>query len=182
MALSRSEQMARIRGEHTTPERILRSSLWKRGLRYRLYARTPVGRPDVVFPGPSVAVFVDGCFWHGCPAHYVRPRTREEFWSSKLKANVERDRRQTKKLLEAGWCVVRVWEHQVHEDISRTTDVIESIVRGQRSLQPDDWRVIKVNPLPGHRDRETRYLVKLCDDSARRNETQQRSTRKWKSR
>ena len=67
MRLSRSEQMARICGAHTRPEVLLRAALWGHGLRYRLHAKTPVGRPDILFPGSKVAVFIDGCFWHGCP-------------------------------------------------------------------------------------------------------------------
>ncbi|HYO69174.1 MAG TPA: very short patch repair endonuclease, partial [Archangium sp.] len=87
MGLTRSEQMSRIRGKDTSPERLLRSALWRAGLRFRLQSRTPYGRPDVVFSKARVAVFIDGCFWHGCPDHYVRPRTRNDFWSSKLLEN-----------------------------------------------------------------------------------------------
>src|SRR5215211_8176900 len=108
--------MARVKGKNTSPERILRSALWRNGLRYRLDYKVPAGRPDIVFPGPKVAVFVDGCFWHGCPAHYSRPRSQQEFWSEKLAANVERDRRQTLELESRGWRVVRVWEHEISSE------------------------------------------------------------------
>ena len=105
----RSRMMSRIRGRNTRPERRLRQALWAAGLRYRKHAKTPVGRPDLVFVGPRVAVFVDGCFWHGCPRHYVRPRSRTDFWSRKLRENVDRDRRQTLELHVRGWTVVRIW-------------------------------------------------------------------------
>ena len=73
---------------------------------------------------PQSAVFVDGCFWHGCPDHYVRPRTKNEFWDAKLKENVDRDRRQTVELTQLGWRVVRVWEHQVWEELDDTVEAI----------------------------------------------------------
>src|SRR5262245_52552772 len=126
MSLSRSQQMARIRAKNTRLERYLRSALWRGGLRYRLYARTPAGRPDIVFPKQRVAVFIDGCFWHGCPEHYVFPRTRRDFWLAKLKANVERDQRQMRALSEAGWAAVRVWEHDVYAHPERVLNVIKT--------------------------------------------------------
>ena len=91
---ARSAGIARNPSHGTKPETLLRSALWRRGLRYRLEYKTEWGRPDLTFLGPKVAIFIDGCFWHGCPEHYVRPRTREAFWQKKLKENVNRDRRQ----------------------------------------------------------------------------------------
>ena len=93
MALTRSQNMSRIRGSDTRPEMVVRRALWSRGHRYRAGYKTPGGKADVAFPGKKIAVFIDGCFWHGCPAHYVRPRSREDFWSAKLLENVQRDRR-----------------------------------------------------------------------------------------
>src|SRR5262245_58811764 len=115
VALTRSEQMARIRGRNTTPELLLRRLLWEAGLRYRLHAKTPAGRPDIAFPQSRVAVFIDGCFWHGCPDHYVRPRSSSEFWSRKLAENVRRDATQTRRLEALGWRVCRFWEHEIFE-------------------------------------------------------------------
>src|SRR5215475_6215393 len=99
MVLTRSEQMARIRGAHTSPEVELRSLLWRSGLRYRLHVKALPGRPDLVLSRSRVAVFVDGCFWHGCPDHYVRPRSRTRFWAEKLSQNVQRDCQQHCQLL-----------------------------------------------------------------------------------
>src|SRR5262245_56530052 len=117
MALTRSEQMARIRAKDTSPERLLRCALWRAGLRYRLHRRTETALPDLVFRRDRVVVFVDGCFWHGCPEHYVRPRSRGEFWDTKLARNVERDRAQTRDLEARGWRVCRIWEHAVFENV-----------------------------------------------------------------
>src|SRR5689334_4318438 len=114
MAMTRSEQMARIRSSNTAPEQLLRAALRSEGLRFRIGTCAPGSRPDVVFAGRRVAVFIDGCFWHGCPEHYLRPRSRPDYWAVKLATYVERDRRQTAELTSLGWRVCRVWEHEVH--------------------------------------------------------------------
>jgi DNA mismatch endonuclease, patch repair protein len=97
VGLSRSEQMARIRGKDTRPELLLRGALRALGLRYRLNVKTAAARVDLVMVAAPirVAIFIDGCFWHGCPDHYVPPRSRIQFWSTKLASNVARDHRQT---------------------------------------------------------------------------------------
>lgn len=104
--------MSRIRARDTAPELALRKALRFLGYTgYRLhYAKAP-GRPDVTFVGRKVAVFVHGCFWHGCP-HCVlrRPKSNTEFWSLKLQGNKERDARKVRALRKAGWRVVTVWE------------------------------------------------------------------------
>lgn len=170
MALTRSQQMARIKGKDTRPEKLLRSALWQRGLRYRLDARVPVGRPDIVFPGKRLAVFVDGCFWHGCPLHYVRPRTRCDFWAGKLAANVDRDRRHTLALEAAGWTVVRLWEHEVTESIDLAADRVCSAARGDPPPPSASWRVHRVDCIDEARDRERRTLVDLRDPCWTRSE------------
>lgn len=180
MGLSRSENMARIRGKNTEPERRLRSALWAAGLRYRLHARTPVGRPDVVFAGQRVAVFVDGCFWHGCPQHYVRPRSREGFWREKLAENVERDRQQTKTLEAAGWRVVRVWEHAVFETLEDLVDIVKATVAAAGIEPQDDWRVVRVEEIGEATNLERRFLERLGDPAARRVEEGPRVTAKWR--
>src|SRR4051794_5345566 len=104
------------RGRDTSPELRLRSELHWRGLRFRLHRRVGEGRsaprPDLVFPRKRVAVFVDGCFWHGCPAHGVRPRTNADYWAAKIERNRERDERNDDALAASGWAVIRVWEHE----------------------------------------------------------------------
>lgn len=98
----------------TGPERRLRSILHRAGLRYRVSVRpVPSVRrtADVVFPTAMLAVFVDGCFWHGCDAHYRPSRVNADFWSSKIEANRSRDRDTDHRLGSAGWAVIRVWEH-----------------------------------------------------------------------
>src|SRR3990167_909880 len=86
----RSYCMSRIKGKNTKPEVALRKALWGLGFRYRIKSRLP-GKPDIVFPALKVAIFVDGCFWHKCPEHYISPKTRVDFWEKKISGNVERD-------------------------------------------------------------------------------------------
>jgi DNA mismatch endonuclease, patch repair protein len=104
------------RGRDTKPELALRSALHKAGLRFRKNLRidldTDRARPDVVFPRAKVAVFVDGCFWHGCSEHRSLPQGNATFWERKINGTRARDKQQTRLLEEAGWIVVRVWEHE----------------------------------------------------------------------
>jgi DNA mismatch endonuclease, patch repair protein len=120
------------RSRDTRPEVLLRSALHRRGLRFRKdYVIRADGRrcrADVVFTRQQVAVFVDGCFWHGCPEHGRTPRTNHEYWRVKLGRNVERDQQSTTALINAGWKVMRVWEHE------RVDVAVESIVRALTSL------------------------------------------------
>ncbi|MER8068369.1 very short patch repair endonuclease [Streptomyces sp. NPDC094034] len=120
--------MAANKGKDTKPERLLRSALHRKGLRYRVGVRPlPDLRrtADVVFPKARVAVFVDGCFWHGCPEHHRPAKKRGEFWQDKIKGNRDRDAATNVALREAGWTVVRVWEH---EDVDEAAERIRGIV------------------------------------------------------
>jgi DNA mismatch endonuclease, patch repair protein len=162
MSLSRSDQMARIRSRDTKPERALRRELWRRGVRYRLRHPVPAGRPDIILPGRRVAVFVDGCFWHGCPVHYVPPRSRCEYWDEKLKGNVTRDILQTRLLRAAQWGVIRVWECALlGESAARVADQVKRKIEGEQSETAPEWRVIQVFSLDQRGEREQRVMVDL---------------------
>jgi DNA mismatch endonuclease Vsr len=103
------------KGRDTGPERRIRTLLHAAGLRYRVSARPiPTVRrtADIVFLGSRVAVFVDGCYWHGCPEHY-RPSTKNgDFWRQKIDGNRQRDADTDRVLSESGWTVIRIWEHE----------------------------------------------------------------------
>ncbi|MEU0308184.1 MULTISPECIES: very short patch repair endonuclease [Streptomyces] len=106
------------RNRDTSPERALRSLVHAAGLRYRVAAKPlPKMRrtADLVFRPTRVAVFVDGCFWHGCPEHFVPPKTNPDYWREKIGRNVKRDRDTDARLEEAGWLVLRFWEHDAVE-------------------------------------------------------------------
>lgn len=119
------------RERDTGVERALRSELHARGLRYRLHRRLLEGtrrEADLVFGPARVAVFVDGCFWHGCPEHGRAPKANAGYWGPKLAGNVARDRDTDAQLDGLGWRVVRAWEHRDPEAVA---DRVERIVRSQ---------------------------------------------------
>ena len=103
--------MQRVKQKDSVAEVTLRTALFDRGLRYRLHRRIEGVVVDVVFVAARVAVFIDGCFWHGCPRHATFPKSNQSYWLPKLAENKERDQRQTAKLQAAGWRVIRAWEH-----------------------------------------------------------------------
>lgn len=121
--------MSRQRRRDTGAEMALRQLLHSRGLRYRVNAvlpGMPRRRADLTFPAQRVVVFVDGCFWHGCPEHKTKPKNNAAWWASKLKGNVERDCETDAHMSKLGWTVVRIWEH---EDPGSAADRVEAAVR-----------------------------------------------------
>jgi DNA mismatch endonuclease (patch repair protein) len=111
--------MMRMKRTGTGPEVELRRALWAAGLRYRVNFAPLPGlrtRADIALLGPRVLVYVDGCFWHGCPEHLVWPKNNADFWREKVQRNKERDARVTAALEAAGWTVIRVWEHEGVEE------------------------------------------------------------------
>ncbi|WP_434447609.1 very short patch repair endonuclease [Lentzea sp. E54] len=108
-------RMSRQRSRDTSAEMLLRRELHRVGLRYRVHRRPlPNVRreADVVFGPAKVAVFVDGCFWHGCPEHATWPKRNSDFWRTKIEKNRSRDAETDRLLAEAGWMSLRVWEHE----------------------------------------------------------------------
>ncbi|MFF9522093.1 very short patch repair endonuclease [Streptomyces achromogenes] len=125
--------MSANKGKDTKPELLLRAALYRRGLRYRVGIRpvkTLRRTADVVFPKAKVAVFVDGCFWHGCPEHYRPAKQRAQKWQEKIQANRDRDAATNLVLKEAGWSVIRVWEH---EDPEAAAELVREVVEEHRS-------------------------------------------------
>jgi len=131
--------MSRIRGRDTRPELAVRKALHASGLRYRIHVRELPGRPDFVFPKYRVAVFVNGCFWHGhrC-ALFKTPATRTDFWLSKIERTCARDRENAAALLRSGWRIVTVWECALKGRARiAVSDVILSCERFIRSSKGD---------------------------------------------
>ena len=103
-------------GRETQPEKELRTALFRGGLRFRKdYSPLPAQRikVDIAFPRHRICVFVDGCFWHGCPWHFAVPKTHSAWWREKIEDNRQRDSRQTRLLRSHGWIVLRIWEHEI---------------------------------------------------------------------
>jgi len=131
--LSRSQIMRRVTNKDSAAELALRTRLFAEGLRYRLHRRTKGATVDILFVSARVAVFVDGCFWHGCPKHATYPKSNQDYWLPKLAANRERDQRQSAKLRRAGWQVIRVWEHDCLPPDRRVVKRIVDAVRSRQS-------------------------------------------------
>lgn len=130
-----SQRMSSAKRRDTTCEVRIRKRLHALGLRYRVNHPVP-GHPrrtiDVAFTSAKVAVFVDGCFWHGCPTHGVRPRSNAQWWSTKIQTNRARDAHTQSALEAAGWQVVRVWEH---EDPEVAAMAVAQTVRARGRVQ-----------------------------------------------
>jgi DNA mismatch endonuclease, patch repair protein len=121
--------MQRQRRRDTAPELAIRSALHRAGARYRVDHSLPGlrRRGDIVFAGRRVVVFVDGCFWHGCPEHATWPMENAEWWRNKIEANRARDRDTDARLSNDGWTVVRIWEHEAPEKaVARIVCVLNS--------------------------------------------------------
>jgi DNA mismatch endonuclease (patch repair protein) len=120
------------KGRDTKPELALRRAVHALGLRYRVSARPiPTVRrtADLVFTRARVAVFLDGCFWHGCPDHHTKSATNAAYWADKVEKNRARDRETDALLAAEGWVAVRIWEH---EDPGEAALKVQSVVRGSR--------------------------------------------------
>jgi DNA mismatch endonuclease (patch repair protein) len=116
--------MAKVHRRDTGPEVRLRRELWRRSFRgWRCDLRGVPGRPDIAFTRWRVAVFVDGRLWHGHPTRF--PRTLSEEWRNKIERNIERDKLADAMLREAGWVVLRVWDHEVISDLDGCINRIE---------------------------------------------------------
>ena len=127
-----SRRMARVRQKDTQAELELRKALHAKGLRYRLHVpllAKPRRVADIVFSKSRIAVFVDGCFWHGCPEHATWPKSNADFWRTKIEANRMRDADTDQRLKMLGWRIVRIWEH---ENVSDAAIHIASLIAAYR--------------------------------------------------
>lgn len=128
-----SSRMSRAKRRDTAPEMLLRRELHRRGRHFRVVMKVPGNNRrtiDIAFPRQKLAVFVDGCFWHGCPDHGTAPTANSQWWQQKLAANVARDRDTDRLLDRAGWSVVRVWEHEPLDDAADRVEEALVVVSG----------------------------------------------------
>lgn len=127
-----SRRMAKVRQKGTCAEMALRRELYRCGFRYRVdyeVLKKPRRVADVAFPGLKIAIFVDGCFWHGCPEHASWPKQNAEFWRKKIEANRQRDKDTNERLGRMGWQVLRFWQHESPVESVATVAIA---VRAQR--------------------------------------------------
>lgn len=130
------KRMSKVRQKSTAPELALRKELFRLGLRFRI-DRVVLNKPrrvaDIVFPKQKIAIFVDGCFWHGCPTHATWPKNNAEFWRKKIESNVARDIDTNARLEGLGWSVFRIW---AHESATEAAQRIQQIINQKHILSP----------------------------------------------
>lgn len=133
----RSEVMSKIRSRNNkSTELRFRSALIRAGLRgWRVQPTGITGKPDFAFPDKRVAVFIDSCFWHGCPRHLRRPKSNRAYWNAKIISNQLRDRRHTKELRREGWYVLRIWEHDLDKSEMLTNNLRQLLTPLQKTRQ-----------------------------------------------
>jgi len=136
-AAKRSEVMSKIRGSGNRSTELRAIALFRHGKVYGWRRGQPLpGKPDFTFPSHRLAVFIDGCFWHGCPRHFRAPIGNADFWSAKISRNRLRDGKVSRQLRARGWSVIRVWEHELRSERSRAR-LLARILRKMRIAFPD---------------------------------------------
>lgn len=129
---SRSKTMSAIRSQSKL-ENVFSKSLWHKGIRFRKNVRKLKGTPDIVIQKYKVVIFIDSCFWHGCPIHYKRPKSNQEFWDNKIARNKERDQEVNAYYFEKGWHCMRVWEHRIKTDREAIVEEIAEFINSLKN-------------------------------------------------
>lgn len=123
----RRKTMSAIRAQSKL-ENMFTKRLWKHGLRFRKNVRKLRGTPDVVIQKYKIVIFIDSCFWHGCPLHFRRPKSNQEFWDKKIARNRERDKEIDAYYIEKGWNLKRIWEHEIKENLEASVNETISFI------------------------------------------------------
>ncbi len=125
---TRSRVMSTVRSKHTRLEESFATLLEKAGVKgFTRYAQDLPGTPDFAFLETKVAVFIDSCFWHGCPQHLRKPNSNQEYWKPKIANNINRDARTDAALQAIGWTVIRIWEHELKEPGTAVEKVLQAL-------------------------------------------------------
>lgn len=130
-AMTRSENMSRIKSKDTSIEMLLRKALWAKGLRYRLHSKTVFGKPDIIFIGKKVAIFCDSEFWHG--KNYIEGKytikTNSSYWNTKLERNISRDKEVNQILAAQGWTILRFWAKDINKNLPDVVNQVMSALK-----------------------------------------------------
>jgi DNA mismatch endonuclease (patch repair protein) len=125
----RSDIMRSVKSSGSKLERKLAQHLWCNGIRYRKNVKDLRGKPDLAIKKYKVVIFVDSCFWHGCPEHCRIPHSNTEYWVSKINRNMERDNQITLYYLANNWTVIRIWEHEMKSKLEATLDRVLTAIK-----------------------------------------------------
>ena len=130
-----SRNMKSNKGKDTNPELLLRKELWRRGLRYRKNYKELYGKPDIVFLGARIAVFVDGKMWHGYDWEHQKDdfKSRRDSWSPKIERNIEHDYEVTQELISLDWLVMRFWDFEIKKNLQECADKIERAYNNRKN-------------------------------------------------
>jgi len=128
--------MRAVKGKDTKLETTVRRALWKKGYRYRKNVRSLPGKPDIAVKKRKAAVFLDSCFWHGCPFHLRIPSSNTEYWADKIQRNRARDARVNREYEEMGWTALRIWEHELKDDFEAALGRIERLLGPPKGEEP----------------------------------------------
>ena len=130
-----SRNMKSNKGKDTKPELLLRKELWRRGLRYRKNYKELYGKPDIVFLGARIAVFVDGKMWHGYDWEHQKDdfKSRRDYWIPKIERNIEHDYEVTQELISLDWLVMRFWDFEIKENLQECADKIERAYNNRKN-------------------------------------------------
>ncbi|MED3501526.1 very short patch repair endonuclease [Brevibacillus agri] len=129
----RSKTMKAIRSKNTRLEQLITNKLWSLGYRFRKNVKSLFGTPDIAIKKYKEVIFIDSCFWHGCPYHCRLPKSNEEFWVTKIRKNQERDTIVTNYYRDKGWTFLRFWEHQITDDFSKVIEEITDTFKAARN-------------------------------------------------
>lgn len=130
-----SRNMKSNKGKDTNPELLLRKELWRRGLRYRKNYKELYGKPDIVFLGARIAVFVDGKMWHGYDWEHQKDdfKSRRDYWIPKIERNIEHDYEVTQELISLDWLVMRFWDFEIKKNLQECADKIEHAYNNRKN-------------------------------------------------
>lgn len=124
----RRKTMQAIKSKRTKLEEKVSKELWKRGFRFSKNVKSLKGKPDIAIKKYKIVVFLDSCFWHGCKEHCRYPSSNKEYWYSKISRNMQRDKEITEYYLDNNWNILRIWEHDLKENLDESIKKIEHIV------------------------------------------------------
>ncbi|WP_127483782.1 very short patch repair endonuclease [Paenibacillus ehimensis] len=133
----RSKNMQAIRSISKL-ETIVSKALWNRGYRFRRNVKGMIGKPDIVIKKYKIVVFIDSCFWHGCKEHGHIPKSNSDYWAEKIEKNIMRDNMVTSFYKDAGWNIIRFWEHQIKQDLSIVIETITNLIENERIKQKNE--------------------------------------------
>lgn len=128
----RTRTMQAVKSKDSKMEVKFRSSLWRRGFRFFKNVKSLPGKPDVVFPKKKIAIFLDSCFWHGCPLHLKLPVSNADYWRNKIEKNRNRDKEINTIYKEMNWKILRIWEHDLKTDFESCLVKVTQNLENQR--------------------------------------------------